>query len=67
MEIKLDLYVIGKFLGKWTTRFVLAGSGFKLAHRGSSKLNKFASVHRINNSDPQAITDNVFNCLQYFD
>ena len=75
MEIEIDLYKVGYFIGKYSTRILkiiffakIAGSGVsKISSSSYNKLEKIAKAHKIDSSNPAIVTENLFNCLQYLD
>jgi hypothetical protein len=63
----MDTFTIGYYIGRYTTRVGLYTVKATMAVHGYRKLSKIADAHKIVTRDPQAVTDNVFACLEYFD
>jgi hypothetical protein len=63
----MDAYTFGYYLGKYTTRTVIYTLKASLAVKGYRKLTKISHLHKINVHDAGVVTENVFNCLEYFD
>ena len=53
--------------GRYTTRMILAYGGVSASIQGCKFIEKLARVHKINTQDPNAVTNNVFECLKYID
>jgi len=65
MTINIDLFKVGYFVGKYSTRIVAYATGTKLAISGYLGVSRIASEHKINSIDPIAQSENLFKCLEY--
>lgn len=63
----MDPYIIGYYLGRITTKVVVYVTSAQLVTSGYSKVSRFANAHKIDNSDPAIISENLLNCLEYID
>jgi hypothetical protein len=63
----MNAYDLGYKVGRIVTRIFFATSGVRMVVTGTGKFSKFAAIHKILNSNAGVVTNNVFECLQYFD
>jgi hypothetical protein len=63
----MDPYIVGYYIGRYSTRFILVVLRVKLIVSGYTYTGKVAKCHKINNLDPAVVTENVFECLKYID
>jgi len=63
----MDTYTFGYFIGRYSTRVALYACEATLALNGYRRLSNVARLHKIDTNDPQAVTENVFSCLEYID
>lgn len=53
--------------GRYTTRMRLAYGDVSASIQGCKFMEKLARVYKTNTQDPNAVTNNVFECLKYID
>ena len=63
----MDAFSLGYYIGRYSTRVVLYACKATMAVNGYRRLSNVARVHKIATYDPQAVTNNVFACLEYVD
>lgn len=67
MEIVIDLYKVGFFIGKYSTRILQGVTIVRSSTAGIRAITKIAAAHKINSDDAGAVSENVFNCLKFID
>jgi hypothetical protein len=63
----MDGYAFGYLIGRYSTRALIYTCKATMAIKGYRSVAMIANVHKIDITDPQAVTDNVFSCLEYVD
>jgi hypothetical protein len=67
LEISIDLFEVGYFIGRYGTRIAIYFMKAKIVIAGYKKVSNVAANHKIDNTDPSTVTENIFECLQYID
>lgn len=67
MEIDVDLYKVGYFIGKYSTKLLQGVTVVRTSTAGVRLISRVAAAHRINSSDADAVYENVFECLKFID
>ena len=67
MEITIDLYKVGYFVGRYGTKAMIYFSQAKLALSGYRFAKKVSVNHKIDSNSVEAVSNNLFECLQYID
>jgi len=60
-------YKAGYYIGRLFTRTVKVYLAGKLVKKAFYRVDKISECHKINSADPEAVTNNVFNCLEYLE
>lgn len=63
----MDGYTIGYLIGRYSTRSVIYVCKASLAVKGYRNVSKIANIHKIDITDPHAVTEKVFACLEFID
>jgi hypothetical protein len=63
----ISSYEAGYYAGRWCTKIVKVYLASKLVKSTLSKVVKFSKHHKIDSKNAGAVTENVFECLQYLD
>jgi hypothetical protein len=67
MEIQINLYKVGYVTGRCCSKLIKYAGAAQLAKFGYYKVVKIAANHKVNSSDADVVTNNVFECLKYID
>ena len=63
----LSSYQAGYLAGRFFTRVVKVYLAGKIINSTAGKLGKVSKSCKIDSKDPAAVTENIFNCLEYLD
>jgi hypothetical protein len=63
----ISSYEAGYYAGRWFMKIVKVYLANKLFKSTFSKAVKFSKCHKIDAKNPEIVTENVFECLQYLD
>lgn len=63
----ISSYQAGYVTGRWFTKVVKMYLGTKIVKSAYSKAVQISKSHKIDSKDPEVVTNNLFDCLQYID
>jgi len=63
----MDPYIVGYYIGRYSARVIFVIMRVKLVISGYGYVGNVARCHKINNLEPDIVTENVFECLKYID
>lgn len=52
---------------KLSVAYLVTTNGIAISELSIKKISQFAIKHSINSNDPESVTNNLFNCLEYID
>ena len=67
MEIQINLYNVGYFAGKCCSRIIKCAGAVQVARSGFRGVTKIATKHKIDSSNVDVVSKNLFDCLRFID
>lgn len=63
----MDSYRLGYICGRIFTRITIVYTGARASVNTFRMVDKVANIDKINSNNPDAVTKNLFDCLEYID